>query len=96
MSDSIKIIVFSIEDYGQIRRSISGPGSKALRVIRDQATSSLETYIEVMLDSVDDALFSRAEKAESNMIQTQYFDAMRELRIIRKDIENDLLKTTKY
>lgn len=44
-----------------------------------------------MMDSVDDALFSRAEKAENNMIQTQYFDAMRELRIIRKDIENDFL-----
>jgi methylmalonyl-CoA decarboxylase len=29
-----------------------------------------------------------AEKAESNQIQTLYFDAMRELRIIRKDVES--------
>ncbi len=92
MSESSRKKVVSLEDYGQIRRSIgSGPGSKALRIIRDQSVSGLEKYIETMLDSVDDALFSRAEKAESNMVQTQYFDAMRELRIIRKDIESDFL-----
>lgn len=90
MSESIKKNVVSIEDYGQIRRSIgSGPGSKALRAIRDLAASSLDKHIEVLMDSVDDALFSRAEKAENNMAQTCYFDAMREMRIIRKDIEND-------
>lgn len=92
MSHSSKEKVVSLEDYGQIRRSIgSGPGSKALRVIRDLSLSTLEKHIETMLDSVDDALFSRAEKAENNMVQTQYFDAMRELRIIRKDIENNFL-----
>ncbi len=92
MSESIKKNVVSLEDYGQIRRSMgSGPGSKALRILRDLATSSLERHIKTMMDGVDDALFSRAEKAENNMIQTQYFDAMRELRIIRKDIENDFL-----
>jgi len=92
MSESTKRNVVRIEDYGQMRRSIgSGPGSKVLRTIRDLATSSLEKYIKTMMDSVDDALFSRAEKAENNMAQTQYFDAMRELRIIRKDIEDDFL-----
>ena len=96
MSESIKKNVVNLEDYGQIRRSISaGPGSKALRAIRDQATASLNKSIETMLDSVDDALFSRAEKAENNMAQTQYFDAMRELRIIRKDIENDFISNFK-
>ncbi len=90
MSESIKKNVVNLEDYGQIRRSIgSGPGSRALRAIRDLAISSIEKHIKTMMDSVDDALFSRAEKAENNMAQTQYFDAMRELRIIRKDIEND-------
>ncbi len=92
MSESIKKNVVSLEDYGQIRRSIgSGPGTKALRAVRELATTALEKHIETMMDSVDDALFSRAEKAESNMIQTQYFDAMRELRIIRKDIESDFI-----
>ncbi|VAW74602.1 Thymidine phosphorylase [hydrothermal vent metagenome] len=90
MSEPIKKNVVNLEDYGKVRRSIgSGPGSKALRVIRDQAATSLDKHIETLMDSVDDALFSRAEKAESNMVQTQYFDAMREMRIIRKDIEND-------
>ena len=89
MSESIKKNVVNLGDYGQIRRSISGPGSKALRVIRDQAASMLGKHIGTLMDSVDDALFSRAEKAESNMVQTRYFDAMREMRIIRKDIESD-------
>jgi hypothetical protein len=44
-----------------------------------------------MLEKIDDALFAQAEKAESNMVQTLYFDAMRELRIIRKDIEEDFV-----
>ena len=42
-----------------------------------------------MMEKVDDTLFQEAKKAESNMIQTLYFDAMRELRIIRTDIEKD-------
>ncbi len=90
MSESIRKKVVSLEDYGQTRGA-SGPRARAMRAIRTLAVTALEKHIETMMDSVDDALFSRAEKAENNMIQTQYFDAMRELRIIRKDIENDFI-----
>jgi len=40
------------------------------------------------LDNVDDALFALADKAASDVVQSRYFDAMRELRLKRRDIED--------
>ncbi|MCX4028237.1 DUF1631 domain-containing protein [Endozoicomonas sp. SM1973] len=42
-----------------------------------------------MFDHVDDALFDAADKAESNKIQSLFFDGMRELRIQRPQVERD-------
>ncbi|MCO6412022.1 MAG: DUF1631 domain-containing protein [Thiogranum sp.] len=99
MSDRTEKNIVNLEDYGQIRRGLgNGPGCQALRDAHKLASERLRHLIEHMMDKVDDALFSRAEKAENNMAQTQYFDAMRELRIIRKDIEEDFtaLLTTRF
>jgi len=92
MSDTAKKKIVSLKAYGQMRRGIgNGAGTNALRSTRDMASAKLTHHIGRMMEKIDDALFARAEKAESNMIQTQYFDAMRELRIIRKDIEEDFI-----
>jgi len=92
MSDPTKRNVVNLEEFGQMRRGLgSGAGTQALRGIRELATATLTRDLTRMMEKVDDALFARAEKAENNMSQTQYFDAMRELRIIRKDIEADFL-----
>ena len=92
MSDSTKRNVVNLEDFGQMRRGLgSGASTQALRGIRELATATLTRDLARMMEKIDDALFARAEKAENNMSQTQYFDAMRELRIIRKDIEEDFL-----
>lgn len=92
MSDSAKKNVVSLDDYGQMRRGLGkGPGTQALRDTRELAASKLKLHLGRMMEKVDDALFARAEKAENNMAQTQYFDAMREMRIIRQDIEDDFL-----
>jgi len=75
-----------------MRRGLgSGAGAQSLRGIRELAATSLTRDLARMMEKIDDALFARAEKAENNMSQTQYFDAMRELRIIRKDIEEEFL-----
>jgi len=75
-----------------MRRGLgSGAGAQSLRGIRELATTALTRDLARMMEKIDDALFARAEKAENNMSQTQYFDAMRELRIIRKDIEEEFL-----
>jgi hypothetical protein len=92
MSDTAKENVVSLDDYGQMRRGLgNGPGTQALREVRDLASSRLKQHVGRMMEKIDDALFARAEKAESNMVQTRYFDAMRELRIIRQDIEDDFI-----
>jgi hypothetical protein len=92
MSDAIERNVVNLEDFGQMRRGLgSGAGTQALRGIRELATTTLTRDLARMMEKVDDALFARAEKAENNMSQTQYFDAMRELRIIRRDIEEDFI-----
>lgn len=92
MTDIAKKNVVNLGDYDQMRRGLgNGPGTQALRQVRDHACKRLDHYVERMMEQIDDALFARAEKAENNMVQTQYFDAMRELRIIRKDIETDFI-----
>ena len=92
MSETVKKNIVNLEEYGQMRRGLgTGAGTKALRTVRELAASNLTHHIGRMMEKIDDALFARAEKAENNMIQTQYFDAMREMRIIRKDIEEDFI-----
>jgi hypothetical protein len=92
MSETVKKNIVNLEEYGQMRRGLgTGAGTKALRTIRELAASNLTHHIGRMMEKIDDALFARAEKAENNIIQTQYFDAMREMRIVRKDIEEDFI-----
>lgn len=51
------------------------------------ALKHLPTLLANMLDSADDTLFGLADKAENNSIQSEYFDAMRELRLKRQQLE---------
>lgn len=61
---------------------------KLIERVRDQAQEALVTLFGRMLDTADDTLFDLADKAGNNKDQTLYFDAMRELRIKRKGMEN--------
>lgn len=54
---------------------------------KDKFLLSLNGLLAKMLDGADDALFELADKAQSPVQQTQYFDAMRELRIKRRGVE---------
>lgn len=77
--------------------SASGAGRRALEPrklpklierLRDYALVGFEKAFAHMLDTADDTLFDLADKSASNRDQSQYFDAMRELRIKRKGMEN--------
>ncbi len=46
-----------------------------------------------LFETVDNALFEMAEKAESNALQTHYFDGMRQVRKTRSGVENTILKS---
>ncbi|WP_038086635.1 DUF1631 domain-containing protein [Acidihalobacter prosperus] len=57
--------------------------------IREQIRKGLTQRLHVMLEQVDDALFARADRAESNQQQATFFDAMREIRLKRPTLEAD-------
>lgn len=55
--------------------------------LRDKARLQLQLLLKDLFEKVDDALFSRADKATSNQDQNLYFDSMREVRIRRRAVE---------
>ncbi|HWS25581.1 MAG TPA: DUF1631 domain-containing protein, partial [Xanthomonadales bacterium] len=58
-----------------------------IKQCRGIAQKRLALLVGALFDSVDDALFDLAEKAENNIIQTRYFDGMREVRKKRQLVE---------
>ncbi|MEP1583896.1 MAG: DUF1631 domain-containing protein [Marinobacter sp.] len=66
------------------------PGS--LVRLRDVSGQSLKSVLSGFFDKADDALFELADKAGSNQDQTAYFDAMRELRLRRKNMTVSVLQ----
>ncbi len=60
--------------------------------LRDTSTERLKALLGRMFDSADDALFELADRAGSNSDQSLYFDAMREVRLKRKQIEMTFLQ----
>ncbi len=64
----------------------------ALLRLRDASGRALDTLLSEFFDGSDDALFNMADKAGSNQEQTAYFDAMRELRLRRKNMSLAILQ----
>ncbi|MGA8277143.1 MAG: DUF1631 domain-containing protein [Rhodanobacteraceae bacterium] len=58
-----------------------------LRKVRNAAQNRLSSLVSTLFENVDDALFDLAEKAESNAVQTRFFDGMREIRKKRQLVE---------
>ncbi|WP_375183358.1 DUF1631 family protein, partial [Marinobacter sp.] len=57
---------------------------QALVRLRDASGQSLQRVLATFFDRADDALFELADRASTNLDQSAYFDAMRELRLRRK------------
>ena len=64
----------------------------ALIRLRDASGQSLKSVLASFFDRADDALFELADRAGSNLDQTAYFDAMRELRLRRKAMVVSILQ----
>ncbi len=58
-----------------------------IKQCRGLTQKRLALLVGTLFDSVDDALFDLAEKAENNNVQTRYFDGMREVRKKRQLVE---------
>jgi hypothetical protein len=64
----------------------------ALVRLRDVSGQSLKAVMSGFFDQADDALFELADKAGTNQDQTAYFEAMRELRLRRKNMTVSVLQ----
>ncbi|KMQ73973.1 DUF1631 domain-containing protein [Marinobacter subterrani] len=87
MAHDHKVVSFS-DRKPPARFSLPG----ALVHLRDASGQSLKSVLGRFFDRADDALFELADKAGSNLDQTAYFDAMRELRLRRKSMVVSILQ----
>ncbi|MBD1551001.1 DUF1631 domain-containing protein [Pseudomonas typographi] len=60
--------------------------------VRDKAAQQLKDGLQALFDNADDTLFEMADKAHSNAEQNIFFEAMRDLRLKRKNIERGFLE----
>ncbi|WP_439859670.1 DUF1631 domain-containing protein [Pseudomonas sp. MBLB4136] len=64
----------------------------ALIQVRDKAAQQLKQALQALFDNADDTLFEMADRATSNTEQNAFFEAMRDLRLKRKNIERGFLQ----
>jgi hypothetical protein len=64
----------------------------ALIHLRDKAAQRLKQSLQILFDNADDTLFEMADRATSNAEQNAFFEAMRDLRLKRKNIERVFLQ----
>jgi hypothetical protein len=64
----------------------------ALTQVRDKAAAQLKQALQGLFDNADDSLFEMADRAISNAEQNAFFEAMRDLRLKRKNIERGFLQ----
>lgn len=68
------------------------PLPKALISIRDNFRAKLQSFLRHLFDGADDALFEMIDKAGTSAEQELYFDAMRELRLQKRQIATTVVK----
>ena len=62
---------------------LSGGNNMVFSSVKNFALNGLSDLIRVLMENIDDSLFSLSEKAESDQERSMYFEAMREIRIKR-------------
>ncbi|NMT65371.1 DUF1631 domain-containing protein [Marinobacter orientalis] len=87
MAQDNKVVSFKARNLPD---RFSLPGS--LVRLRDVSGRSLKAVMSGFFDKADDSLFELADKASTNQDQTAYFDAMRELRLRRKNMTVSVLQ----
>ncbi|MDE1166954.1 MAG: DUF1631 domain-containing protein [Pseudomonas sp.] len=60
--------------------------------LRDKAAQQLKQGLQALFDNADDTLFEMADRAQNNVDQNTFFEAMRDLRLKRKSIERGFLE----
>lgn len=65
----------------------------ALIEVREQAVLYVRQALQALFDNADDSLFAIADRASNDKEQQAFFEAMRDLRLKRKNIERALLQS---
>lgn len=93
MGDKISGNVVQIQDYaGLSKKPNASNTSHLLQHCKNTVLERMAHSVARAMDNVDDALFALADKANNNALQSHYFDAMREIRLKRQDIEASFKK----
>ncbi len=69
-----------------------GRARELVTACRSLIADTLPRLMQELFEHVDDELYALADKSASDVLQTRYFDAMRELRKLRGAIEQDYLR----
>ena len=92
MKTDAKVVHLSRVASAQSPTSPLGRLPVALIQVRDKAAQQLKQALQALFDNADDTLFEMADRATSNAEQNSFFEAMRDLRLKRKNIERGFLQ----
>ncbi len=85
------VISFEQGPGGTRRRISDAKAQEIVTACRKRFAQTLPRLMQELFEHVDDELYELADKSASDVIQTRYFDAMRELRKLREPIEQEFL-----
>lgn len=86
------VISFDPNSGGARRRVGDAKVQELISACRRQLQDTLPRLMQELFEHVDDELYQLADKSASDVLQTRYFDAMRELRKLREGIEKSFLR----
>ena len=86
------VISFDQSTTGTRRRVADAKVHELVGTCRSQVADTLPRLMQELFEHVDDELYQLADKSASDVLQTRYFDAMRELRKLRDQIEQSFLR----
>jgi len=85
------VISFDQTLSGGRRRITDARTQQLLANCRSHLADTLPRLMQELFEHLDDELYQLADKSASDLLQTRYFDAMRELRKLREPIEQAFL-----
>jgi len=86
------VISFDQTASGARRRTTDARVHELVAACRTQFAETLPRLMQELFEHIDDELYQLADKSASDVLQTRYFDAMRELRKLRESIEQAFLR----
>jgi len=86
-------IISFMDNVGSARQRVADAKIQSLVTqMRDVTASVLPRLLQDLFENLDDDLFQLADKSGSDLLQTRYFEAMRELRKLRSPIQDAMLR----